>query len=200
MPQITTAIPDANYVRVLNRIGAILLDELTNQKSLQPGNLPEDINVWKERLTPFDAAEIVSINIHVASATYGTMTQQDAMGRTVFYIDTDTSGKEVANTPAGLDSAQRLHRYMGVIAYIFRTPYYRNMQLPGVVGGTYVEQFETLDPNRKEDSDYTSFGRIMLAVRILESTETTQGVPLEINNTTVKLDLTEKGYKFVFNN
>jgi len=205
--QILGAIPKSGFEIAIDQIGAILLVEIANQKTIQGSALPEALNIWKERLIPYDSADQVLINVHLASAEYGTMTQQDAMGRTLFNIDVDVSGTDVSAkpgvpaVPGGLDAMNRLHKYLAIIGYIFRTPYYRMLGYPaGTFGGTYVEQLLIQEPVLKEDTDYTAFGRIVLAVRIHEGTEVPQGVPLQINNTQVFLDLTEKGFKFVFNN
>jgi len=85
--QITGPIPLAGFQVALNQIGAILLLEVTNQKALQPDYLPETLNIFKERIIPFDSSDQLLINVHTVMAEYGTMTQQDAMGRTLFNID-----------------------------------------------------------------------------------------------------------------
>lgn len=202
---ITSAIPEQGFERVRDLIGAILLVELTNQQTLK--SLTEELNIYTEKSTPSDSSDELEIVVTLANAEYGEMTQRDAQGKTIYFIDIYTSAETVpANgstpaTPGGYISGKRLHQYVGLCMYIFRAPYYRFMGLPlGLIGGTYIESFMLEDPHAKEDTDFTRFGRIKLAVRIQENTEQWSGIPLEINNTTVKLDLTEKGYKFVFNN
>lgn len=202
---ITSAIPKSGFETVRDLIGAILLVELTNQKTIQ--EFSEPINIYTERLVGGDSSEIVYINISLASAKYGEMTQQDSQGKTIYFIDIYTSGSEMpaqgstAAVPGDYISSARLQKFMAMCAYIFRSPYYRTMGLgPGLIGGTYIEEFAILERDHKQDTDYTTFGRILLAVRIQERTENWQGVTLEINNTTVNLANTEKGYKFVFNN
>jgi hypothetical protein len=197
MALINGIIPKQGFEYVRDAIGAILLIELTNQKTLQGNTLfPEIIegNILAESLVPEDSAFPLRINVLLDSATYGEMTQKDAMGRTLYFIDIFTSG-----TSSG-DSAFRRDKFLGMIGYIFRSAQYRMLGLPaGLIGGTYIESFATLDPYKKEDTNFTSFARIQLAVRIYENAQAWDGVALVGNNTTVNLEMTDKGYIFVFN-
>lgn len=196
---ITGTIPTQGFELVRDRIGAILLLELTYQQTIQ--SLTEELNIFSERSVPADSSDELYINVLLGGAEYGQMTQKDAQGRTLFFIDIYTSAEETDMALGSFISAQRLQKYAGMCMYIFRSPYYKTMAgMAPKIGGTYVESLSLLDPHQKEDTDFTRFGRIQLAVRIQEDTEVWPGVPLEINNTTVKLDSTEKGYKFVFNN
>lgn len=197
---ITTPIPQQGFEFVRDQIGAILKLEIANQKVLDPTRFPEEAEIWIERTIPADSSDEVIINVHTANALYGSMTQMDAQGRTLYYIDIDTSAMQTDDVSGSEISVKMLHKYIGVIMYIFRSAFYRTLGLPGRIGGTYVEQFQTLDPNRKEDTDFTAFARIQIAARIQENTIPWQGITLLGNDTTVKLDLTEKGYKFVLNN
>lgn len=197
---ITTPIPQQGFEFVRDQIGAILKLEIANQKVLDPTRFPEEAEIWIERTIPADSSDEIIINVHTANALYGSMTQMDAQGRTLYYIDIDTSAMQTDDVSGSEISVKMLHKYIGVIMYIFRSAFYRTLGLPGRIGGTYVEQFQTLDPNRKEDTDFTAFARIQIAVRIQENTIPWQGITLLGNDTTVKLDLTEKGYKFVLNN
>jgi hypothetical protein len=197
---ITTPIPQQGFEFVRDQIGAILKLEIANQKALDPSRFPETAEIWLERTIPADSSDEVSINVHVSGALYGNMTQMDAQGRTLYNIDIDTSGMQTELVTGSEVSVKMMHKYIGIVMYIFRSAFYRTLGLQGKIGGTYVEQFQTLDPNRKEDTDFTSFTRIQIAVRIQETTIPWQGLVLLGNDTTVKLDLTEKGYKFVLNN
>jgi len=196
MPSVIAGIiPKQGFEICRDAIGAIILVELTNQKTSQGNAFPEDIIVLAESLIPADAVDQVSINVLLDSANYSQQTQIDSQGRTLYFIDIYTSGINSA------DSAFRRDKFLGMIGYIFRSAQYRLLgQTPGWIGGTYVESFATLDPSKKEDTNFTSFARIQLAVRIQEEGQAWTGVPFEINNTSVVLTETEKGYQYIFNN
>lgn len=198
--QITGIIPKQGFELVRDAIGVILLEELTAQKNRRTDL--EDFEILSESLVPYTSAEKITINVLLAKADYGQMTQKDAQGRTIYFIDVVTSGEEKDDMTGSMDASFRRDRYTGMIGYIFRSAFYRYMGpiIPqGLVGGVYVESFTNLDPYKKEDSDFTTFARIQMAVRIQEDAQAWSGVELVGVNTSVRLDLTNKGYKFVFN-
>jgi hypothetical protein len=189
---ITGAIPTQGFELCRNAIGTIILTELTNQKIIQGGEFPEDINVTAESLTPFDSADQVAMNIVLASSGYSQFTQIDAQGKTIYLVDIYTSGINSG------DSAFRRDRFLGMIGYIFRSAYYRMLGLPpGLIGGVYVESF-VIGETKKEDSAFTSFAQMQISVRIQEEAQGWPGVALEQNNSTVGLALTARGFQFVF--
>lgn len=191
---ITGAIPKQGFELVRDAIGAIILTELTSQKVIQGSDFPEEIIVTSESLTPFDAVDQVAMNVMLASSGYSQMTQIDAQGRTIYLVDIYTSG-----TNSG-DSAFRRDKFLGMVGFIFRSAYYRMMGLPpGLIGGTYVESF-VIGETKKEDSAFTSFAQLQIAVRIQEEAQGWPGVQLAQDNSAVTLALTDKGYQYVFVN
>lgn len=198
---LTGIIPKQGFEVCRDAIGAIILLELTAQKALQ-GNtaFPETIDgnsVLLESLIPTDSANNLTINVLLDSTTYTNMTQSAAKGMTRYFVDLHVSGL------SSNESAFRRDKFIGMIAYIFRSAQYRTLGLPltaGLIGGVYVDNFATQDPHKKEDSDYTSFARLQISVSIQEDADVWASVPLEINNTVVSLEMSDKGYIFVFDN
>jgi len=197
---ITGAIPKQGFELCRDAIGAIILTELTNQKTIQGSDFPETINVLSESLTPFSSADDVAINVQLASGGYSQMTQIDAQGKTIYLVDIYTSG-----TSSG-DSAFRRDKFLGMIGFIFRSAYYRRLGLqtinPQLIGGTYVESFTIGDTisTKKEDSAYTSFAQMQISVRIQEESQGWPGVALAQNNSGITLNLTDKGFQYQFTN
>ena len=68
MAIITETIPRQGFEIVQNRIGEILLLELTNQKALQ--GFTSDFGVFLERQEPFDKEEDVMITVMLSGADY----------------------------------------------------------------------------------------------------------------------------------
>lgn len=192
---ITGVIPKQGFELCRDAIGAILLTELTAQKTRQ-GNtdFPEDVNVLSESLPPADASDFITINVSLSNANYSHMTQSEAEGKTIYIIETYASGSN------STDSVFRLHKFLGMIGYIFRSAQYRMLGFqPGLIAGTYVESF-TIGESKKEDSGYTSYGQLQLAVRIQEGAQAWTGVPLNDALSSVSLGLTDKGFQYVFTN
>ncbi|MBB6236494.1 hypothetical protein HDC90_001106 [Pedobacter sp. AK013] len=200
---ITTIIPQAGFEKVRDAIGVILLEELTNQKELSVGTsreITEDIKVYLERTLPISEEENLYFNVLLDGATYGNFTQKDAQGRTVFYIDVYTTGQNSSLKEGGRDSAQRLHKFIGIVRYIFSDTRYKMLNLPvGLIGGTYIEAFVTPDVERSEDNSYTRFGRLTLAVRISEEQTLWDGVNMVGADAKVLLSDTDKGYLYQYN-
>lgn len=194
---LTGIIPKQGFEICRDTIGAIILIELTAQKTRQ-GNtdFPEDVIVLSESLIPADYVDYMSINVMTSGATYSEMTQSEAEGNTIYLVDFYSSGKNSA------ESSFRLQKFIGMVGYIFRSAQYRDLGLKGLVGGTYVEKFTIGEAvqSKKEDSGYTSFAQMQIAVRIQETAQVWTGVPLEQNNSSVTIALTDKGYQYVFIN
>jgi hypothetical protein len=184
---------------VRDYIGAILKEELENQKILQL--LEEDINVYSERITPISNAENLVINVLLSSCNYSGMTQKDTQGRTIYYIDIYTNGISSEDADGGLNSSMRLHKYIGLVRYILQYSEYKTLKLPlGLIAGGSVDDFNILDPSQRQDSNSTRMARLTVSYRIQENQALIKGIPLLGNDTGVKLELTDLGYKYQFNN
>lgn len=194
---ITGIIPKQGFELCRDAIGAILLTELTAQKTRQGVAFPEDVIVLSESLPPADSSDFITINIMLESAIYSEMTQSEAQGKTMYLIDFYSSGA------SSTDSAYRLQKFIGMVGYIFRSAQYRMLGLPaGLIGGTYVEKFiiGQATESKKEDSGYASYGQLQLAVRIQEGAQAWTGVPLNDALSSVSLGLTDRGFQYVFTN
>lgn len=193
---ITEIIGEQGFEKVRDAIAVILLEELTHQKAEQ--NFSENIEIFSERIVPMSEEENLYINVLLDSATYGNFNERDSQGRTTYFIDVYTTGKSGVES-GSLDSAKRLHKFIGMVRYILSSTIYKTLNLPlGLIGGTYVENFATVDPDRAEDGSFTRFGRLTFTVRIQENQELWQGVTLVGSGTRVKLAETDKGYRYEF--
>jgi hypothetical protein len=196
---ITELIPEQGFEKVRDAIGSILKIELSNQKTLQ--ELDEDITVWSERVSPMQTEEDLFFNILLGSINYGNFTQKDAQGRTLYFIDVYTCGKTKQSMTGAEDSGRRLHKYLGLVRYILASNKTKLLGLPfGTIGGTYVEDINMSEPTPSEDGQYTRFGRVSFAVRIHENQALWDGVDVLGANAVVKLDMTDMGYQYKFNN
>ncbi len=196
---ITTAIPEQGFEKARDAIGILLLTELVNQKTLQ--NFPEDITVYRDRVSPMETEENLYFNILLDSATYGNYTQRDAQGRTIYFIDIYATGKNTNAAVGAIDSGDRLGKFLGMAMYILGSSQYKTLGLPvGFIGGTYIESFATSEPVPSGTGMYQRFARISFAVRIQENYGLWNGVNLIGNDSEVRLNQTQKGYQYTFNN
>ena len=196
---IQEAIPAQNFEIVRDFIGAILKVELENQKSIQ--GFDEPVSIWQERISQIGNEERIFINVFLASANYSGMTQKDTQGRTLYVIDIYSNGIASDTKTADLDSAIRLHKWLGMIRYILEYSEYKTLGLPlGIIGGGSVDEFGITEPSLSEDTGKTRQARIGISYRVQENQSLVQGVPLEINGTKIKIALSEQGYSYEFNN
>jgi hypothetical protein len=195
---INEPILESGFEKVRDRIGEILLLELTKQKQLQ--NFSEEINVYSEKSVPESSAEPLQINVLLDSGNYGTLNPKDAQGKTIYFIDIYTTSKESDGVTGDYAAAFLLHKYIRLCRFILQSSKYKTLGFPdGLIGGKSVEMFETLPPAQKQDARFTRFARITFSVRIQESDVLWGGITASSFETTVTLQETEQGYKYQFN-
>ncbi|QHJ82254.1 MAG: hypothetical protein [Caudoviricetes sp.] len=199
-PRITSIIPKQNFETVREQIGAILLIELENQKTLQGFSYP--INVYSEYSGGIGIEDEVNINVSLSSSNFGGKTQKDAQGNTVFNIDIFSNAKETANKTGSEISAGRIGKFLGMIRFILSHTEYKTLGFElGFIGGTYFESFEFTEQNYfPQDGANVKMCRITFSARLQENQTMSPINILEGNETNVKLELTEKGYKYKFIN
>lgn len=195
---ITEIIPASGFEQVRDAIGAALALELANQKMLQ--SFADPVNVFVERLVPFDVSEQVIVSVGLMKANYTEFTQLSHQGKTLYCIDVTCSGTANGTTTGSLDSGQRLHKFMGMCAYILSSPKVKALGFaPGLIGGCYLEKIEADQSEQSKDSNFVRWGRLTYAVNIYESELAFTGTALLGVDSTVSLDETDLGYKYVFN-
>lgn len=204
MAIITETIPRQGFEIVQNRIGEILLLELTNQKALQ--GFTSDFGVFLERQEPFDKSEDVMITVMLSGADYKGFTQKDSQGDTTYVIDVFCGGEGRPNMSASLVARDKVFLYIGMIRYILSSGKYQTLGLPpGLIGGKYLESFKididfsNFGNHSNYDAKFIRYARMLFTVRIQENQDLWTGIPLLGNNTLVTLDSTDKGFQLVFN-
>lgn len=197
MALITEIILEQNFEKVLTKIGEILALELANQKVLQPSRLPEDVVVFKERITSIDKSEEVLVNVLLDGFNNSYSTQSDQQNSTSFFIDIYASGKENSSTKGDKVVATKLQKYIALCRYILQSHKYLTLDFPlGFIGGKKVENFQMYEQPNTQDASFSRMGRITFSVRIMENQALWDGVLLDNNTTKVLLSDTDKGYQY----
>lgn len=194
MAIITEQIPAQGFEIVLNKIALIIFEEIVNQEQIQ--NLDSTSEVYIERQEPYDKSEDVIINVSCSNANY-TGNKKDSQGNTIYHIDVycRSFNQEVSGS---YDSRLKLHRYVGMIRYILSSSKYHALDLPnGLIGGKYIDSISFDDNYGNQDGAYIRFARLIFSVRIQEYQNLWDSVPLLGNDTTVKIDLTNLGFKLI---
>lgn len=196
---ITEIIPIQGFEIVLNKIGVILFEELTNQKSIQIIN--GDFDVFIERQEPYDKSEDVVVNISLDNDNFTGKTQKDSQGLTTFFIDVYCKGFLAMKIGSNTVFRDKRSIFSGLIRYILSSTKYNKLGFePGFIGGAYVDSISYQSTPDNEDGSFVKFARITYSVRIQENQQNWQGIPLMGNDSSVRLAETNLGYKLTFNN
>lgn len=201
---ITELIPDQPFQIIQNRIGEILMEEITAQHSLQ--NLDSDFTFFIERIKPYSEKEDVVITLACREQDNQEYTQRNSQVQNIYFIDIFTGGIEGNNMSLAENVRLKLFKYVGIVKYILNSGKYPTLGFaPGLIGNKHVQKitFDTDYSNWGNHSNYDGSGirfcRIIFMVKAQESTELWQGIPLQGNDSIVYTG-TEKGTKLTFNN
>lgn len=205
MAVITELIPSQGYEIVQNRIGEILAEEIANQQDIQ--GLTDDVEVFVERIEPFDKSEDVMISLAFREGDYDGYTQRDTQGSYMYFIDVFAAGGGVGNQSPSTNVKNKLFKYVGFIRYILSSGKIATLGFPaGLIGGKYIKKI-TLDTDYSNfgnhsnyDGAFIRFCRIIFIVRVQENQELWAGIPLEGNDTQITYENSSKGTQVKFNN
>ena len=195
---INTIIPKQAFEIVRDLIGGILVLELQNQISLQ-SELSGELNLYVGRMTPFQQSEKLMINVLVDSASYNSIQQVGVHGTTTFFIDVYASSKQTSELNGGQASTIIRDKWIGMIRTILEDTHYKTLVLaPGTIMGVAVKGFENYTSKDAQDSAFVKVSRLTLDIKMTEQQTLWSGVLIENNLTGIKLGLTERGYKYEF--
>lgn len=198
---ITSAIPSQNFELIRDRIGEILLLELTNQHTITP-TYPNITKVWIERFIPFDAnLDMPTVVVSIDNSGFDNKTQVKRDGTTTYNIDIYTNAStSAANGPGDQYAMVQMNKIAGMIAAILSAPAYTTLLFAnGKVGGTMVKGFFVGDKRKIKDALSDVIGRMIFEVRAIETNIiTATPVPLERATTTIKLNTSDFGFYYDF--
>lgn len=200
---ITTAIPVQRFEEVRNKIGEIITAELSNQATLI--NDPRlNATIWVERMAPFTSDEMPAINVGFISSENIEYSAVHANYECKYYIDVHNRAE--AKTENGVvmigdvESQIVLQRICGIVRSILTHPLYKTLGFADAFIETRnVESVMIADP-QSDDSNFISTARIVFMVRLVERNTAESAVLSTGNTTNIRLEMTERGYKFELNN
>lgn len=205
MAIITEEIPPQGYEIVQNRIGEILATEIANQQDIQ--GLNDNVEVFVERIEPFDKSEDVMISLAFREGDYEGYTQRDTQGNYMYFVDVFASGAGKGDEAPSTNVRAKLFKYVGFIRYILSSGKIPTLGFPpGLIGGKYIKKV-TLDTDYSNfgnhsnyDGAFIRFCRIIFIVRVQENQLLWEGIPLQGNDTNIEYESSSKGTKVIFNN
>lgn len=200
MPLILNVIPPQGFEIVRDRIGEILADEILSQVT-KSYNEDIDADVYVERSNQNDKTELPLINISLSTGSYDNKNQGHVNGTYIYDIDIYTNAKSTDELGGDVLAAMKLQRIMGVCRAILENPIYKTLGYePGFILRTGCSDLNIAVPGAgKLDTLNTLMGRLSFSVVIIESTTLIVPVLAAGYDTTIKMELTEDGYKYVGN-
>lgn len=199
IPKINIEIPKQNFEKILDQIGAILLIELSNQNTICDFGF--DFGVFKERQTPIDKSEDCVINVSLANSDNLNFNQFSYESNSSFNIDIYLNGYDTEFESGSEFVKIRLHKIVGLIRYILSYHEYKSLGFDfGFIGSVNLNSMAFDDNYGNQDGSYFRMSRLNLGVKHIESCQDEFNTILEGNDSKVRLEQTNKGYKFNFNN
>lgn len=205
--QINTIIPTQRFESIRDVIGLIIAEEFAKQKTLT-SNTIFDATIWIERSLSFDAAtELPAVNICYRGTTYSNKDMKSRLGDNVYSIEVTSVGYASATERGDKSASVKLHKLLGVIAYILSSPEYRFLGLNvGIVMQSAVKEIKiyppdpVYNPTQSTDELSTVSGMILFSVNAAEEVGDMTGVEIDEIFSHMKIDNTEKGYKITIIN
>lgn len=200
MSKIDNTIPAQGFEIVRDRIASILAIELANQFVLT-GNEDNNAPVVLERSVAFKHTEMPIVNVSLQRADYANQSTVSSEETVLYTIDIYHKSKTEGPDPGDSLASLKMQRLMGVCRAILENPVYKRLDFPydvPFISNVHIESMEVGEPKR-EDTLSTSLGQLVLSVRIPEVTQLLLGQLLDGIDTSVQLELTEKGYKYTTN-
>jgi hypothetical protein len=199
MSVITGAIGRQNYELVRDRIGGVLQDELDTQWQLTYDNNLDAV-VYIEHGVRFDHTQIPAVNVSLSSGLYSGKDQTQVDGTYTYNIDCYAKADSTSETDGSSIAAFRVHRLMGVVRAILENPKYNSLGFDKPFNcRVSVDQIDVEHANI-EDTYSTIMGRIQFTVKVPETVELVTPNLIDGYDTSVKMGLTERGYRFSGNN
>jgi len=186
-----------NFELVRDALGFVLASELENQRSFPNSRFTEPAEIFRERTTAISNSEDVVINITLTSDEFSNKTQKDSQGKTFFNIEIFSHGAASDETTGSLDSAMKLHKYIGFVRHVLSHTEYKTLTLePGYIGGTAVESFEVMESNNREDADFSKMAIVVFSVRIQENQGMAEATEINEIYSRMNIEETDLGYIF----
>lgn len=196
---ITEKIGKQGFELISEQLGAILLLELSNQKKIQCKGF--QLDVYNERQNPIASSEDVVVNVSLNNIAVSSHTEREFDSVLNFFVDVYVNGNESINLSGDAETSQKLNLIIGWARYILSSTRYKTLAFDyGMIMGTYVRNIQFDDNFGEQNGTFSRMARISFEVRAVEGQDMETGNILNQNNSIIKLEETELGYKYNFVN
>lgn len=195
---ITEKIGIQNFEIIKNKLGVILLLEISNQIKLHCFDI--DFGVFTDRQEPIDKSEDIVINVSLVSNNSESINQKGTNNLLTFNIDIYSYGYATLEQEGNDIAREKLDLILGWVRYILASTKYKTLGFPaGFIGGTYVNSIQYDTSYDANDANYTRMAQINFTVKSIDNQDMWNGIELLANDTITRLYDTNQGYKLTFN-
>lgn len=209
MSDIGYIIGESNTEKVRDRIALILAENLANQRTLieaETTPTPEMLltleaipeKVFLERFVRPSEDEYPWLNVILDSSPLDELTGIESQTDIAkFTIQSVAKAKSTNDKDGDEKAAILLHRLLMLCRHIIMSPVHITLDFePGFIGSVTAGNLLISQPDKGIDNGYLIGGQITVAVKIEETQNKIEGVPLNESGTTHKLYDTEKGFYY----
>lgn len=197
MSKIKGIIPKQNFEFIKEQIAIIIADEIDNQFVLT-SNPDFKVVGYLDRNTPFSHAELPATSVTFDDSNWTNEHLGSATGMYLFSIDSIYKAKTTDAERGDRLAKMKSDRLAGMIAYILRDPIYKTLGFPpGFIGNVSVNRIVGGMPAKEPDAENVSISRVFILVKAQESNELLEPTVLEEFLTEVRIENTDKGYRYL---
>jgi hypothetical protein len=195
-PKIAGAIGQQNYEKIRERIVEVLGAELDNQYILNPSVKELDVDVWMERVIPFEESELkpAVVNVLFDNGEFDNNSRVMTDGTYTYFIEIYSKAPSSDSQDGDELARTRSTRLAGIVRQILMSTQYSALGFePGVIRNRQVQNILSYRFN-EEDTTRVAVTRITFTVISNEAELTSAIVPLGGTDTAVRINCTDKGY------
>lgn len=190
-------IPSQRFELIRDAIGRVLTAEFVNQLALGGG--VENLSIFSERSQPLDSAELPAINIILSNVDFPEeLNAYNSLGDDSFLIEIYTNAETTEEQGGDVASGILLAKIAGMVRAILMDNQYLRLDFTDkFIQTRKVKSFTRTQPRIALDVNNTISGIVQVHYYSEETTEVQTGVVEQLLSTVVKLENTQKGYKFI---
>ena len=190
-------IPSQRFELIRDAIGRVLTAEFANQLALGGG--VENLSIFSERSQPLDSAELPAINIILSNVDFPEeLNAYNSLGDDSFLIEIYTNAETTEEQGGDVASGILLAKIAGMVRAILMDNQYLRLDFTDkFIQTRKVKSFTRTQPRIALDVNNTISGIVQVHYYSEETTEVQTGVVEQLLSTVVKLENTQKGYKFI---
>lgn len=192
-----TKIPAQRFELIRDAIGRVLTAEFANQLTLGGG--VEGLSIFVERSQPLDSSELPAINIICSNVDFTEeLNSYNSLGDDRFLIEIYTNAETTDEQGGDVISGILLSKIAGIVRAILMNQQYLRLDFTDkFIQTRKIRSFTRTQPRIALDVNNTISGIVEIHYFSEETTEIQTGVVEQLLSTVVKLENTEKGYKFI---